>query len=223
MEYKINKLPQKYEDIIIPMLNINDKFILAGSLSLYIMDIIEYNFTERVPDIDIGLKETLIEEDLRILHDFFQLNVKITDSEDYDMVTEKDNPDLAYAKVKSIPHFTNKELIQLEKHKDDKLEYSIDLFNSQYLKPKDVVHVNYDGYTMKLTHPSVILSHKSKYAYDVRVGKQYKHFADLQKINWDKYFTITKGIKTVYDKEYIKITHSSLGLPVSSEAIALFP
>ena len=62
------------------------------------------------------------------------------------------------------------------------------------------MHAKYNGYTIKLTHPSVILSHKSKYAYDVRVGKQYKHFTDLQKINWDKYFTITKGIKTVYDK-----------------------
>ena len=77
-------------------------------------------------------------------------------------------------------------------------EYIIDFFNSTYLPKKELVTIDYKGYELRLSHPSYILSHKSKYAYDNRVGKQYKHFQDLQKIDWKKYFQIVKNIQPKY-------------------------
>ena len=209
MEYKINHLPQKYDDVIMPLLNINDKLVLGGSLSLYIMNIMKYDFTQRVPDVDMGLKGAIVEEDLSILCDFFNLNIKHNQSDDYDIIPDINNSSLVSEfKTKPVSHFVNRELIQLEKYhkKTDTVEYIVDLFNSQYLKPKDIIHIPYNDHIIRLTHPSVILSYKSKYAYDTRVGKQYKHFKDIQDINWDNYFKIVKQIGTVYENS--KLIHS---------------
>jgi len=61
-----------------------------------------------------------------------------------------------------------------------------------------MIKIKYKDFELRLTHPSVILSHKSKYAYDNRVGKQYKHFQDLQKIDWKKYFQIVKNFHAIW-------------------------
>jgi hypothetical protein len=74
--------------------------------------------------------------------------------------------------------------------------YKLDFFNKNYLKKKDWFELDYFGTPIKLTHPSVILAAKMKYATDNRVGKQYKHFQDIQKIDWDKYFKIVKRIQS---------------------------
>ena len=208
----MRELPQKYEDIILPIFNINEKYVLAGSLALYIMRLMEYDFTGRTPDIDFGLKEALTEDDLSVMQDFFNLELVISQG-DYDVIPVDET--FTETKTKSIKHFSTKELIQLRKWgpKSSTIMvtrpvYTVDLFNSNYLKPKDVIHIPYKEYTLRVTHPSVILSHKSKYAYDPRVGKQYKHFDDIKKMDWDNYFKIVKRVRTVYDSEKSKCTHS---------------
>jgi hypothetical protein len=208
-EFKINFLPEKYEDVIFPLMQTNGKFVLGGSLALYILDIMEYNFTNRTPDFDISLLESLTFNELEITKDFFGLKFKISNG-DYDLVKEEGE-----YKIKSTEYFLKKDLIQLckEFNVDGDLgyirtEYIIDFFNSALLPQKEVVMVNYKGYDLKLTHPSIILSYKSKYAYDNRVGKQYKHFEDLQKIDWKKYFYI---IKNFVPKFETKIGDNGLG------------
>jgi hypothetical protein len=59
------------------------------------------------------------------------------------------------------------------------------------------------------------LAYKSQYAYDTRVGKQYKHFEDIQKIDWKKYFDIVKHIEYVWDEDYKKITNSMFPRPLA--------
>ncbi len=90
----------------------------------------------------------------------------------------------------------------------------IDIFNNYNLKAKNSVHIKYKReYTLRLTHPSIILAYKSQYAYDPRIGKQYKHFEDIQKIDWKKYFPIVKNIEYVWDEDHKKITNSIFPKP----------
>ena len=193
----VHNLPQKYDDIILPLTNLSDKLILGGSLGLYVMGIVEYDFKNRKPDIDFSLTEPLTEDELLVFKDFFNLNYVIGRG-DYD--TEVDGYKMK-GDNKTDKHFAQKELIQLCKHTTEwvipsgdngYIEYTVDFFNSQYIKPKDIVYVDYNGAKLKVNHPSITLSHKSRYAYDNRVGKQYKHFQDIGAIDWKKYFAIVR-------------------------------
>jgi hypothetical protein len=200
----VKTLPQKYDDIIFALTSINDKLILGGSLGLYVMGVIDYDFKNRKPDIDFSLTEPLTEEELLTLKDFFNLELVVTHG-DYDFTPVSVNDGESVLKTKPISHFITKELIQLRKNSTEwvtpsgdsgYIEYTIDFFNSQYIKKRDIIYVDYNGIKLKVNHPSITLSHKSRYAYDNRVGKQYKHFKDIGDINWKKYFQIVKSIKS---------------------------
>jgi hypothetical protein len=200
----VKTLPQKYDDIIFTLTNINDKLILGGSLGLYVMGIIDYDFKNRKPDIDFSLTEPLTEDELLTLKDFLNLELVVTRG-DYDFIPTLVNDGESVLKTKPTSHFITKELIQLRKNSTEWItpagdsgyvEYTVDFFNSQYIKPRDIIYVDYNGVKLKVNHPSITLSHKSRYAYDSRVSKQYKHFKDIGDINWKKYFQIVKSIKS---------------------------
>ena len=210
MNFKVNHLPEKYESIIMPLMTMSDKLVLGGSLALHILDIMDYDFDNRKPDIDFSLREALTEHELSVIKDFYELSF-VMRRNDYNIESIPHDDDLMEQRQtpKSVQHFLTKEIIQLYKpdpnaqpdgieHWDK--EYIIDFFNSTYLPKRELVVIDYKGYELRLSHPSYILSHKSKYAYDSRVGKQYKHFQDLQKIDWKKYFGIVKKIEPKYDE-----------------------
>jgi hypothetical protein len=208
MNFKINYLPEKYENIILPLMTMSDKLVLGGSLALHILDIMDYDFDNRKPDMDFSLREALTEHELSVVKDFYELTF-IMRRNDYnvEMVPHDDETIEQRQTPKSVQHFLTKDIIQLYKpdpnaqpdgieHWDK--EYIIDFFNSAYLPKRELVTIDYKGYELRLSHPSYILSHKSKYAYDTRVGKQYKHFQDLQTIDWKKYFQIVKHFHAVW-------------------------
>jgi hypothetical protein len=208
MNLKVNHLPEKYENIILPLMTMSDKLVLGGSLALHILDIMDYDFDNRKPDMDFSLKEALTEHELSVIKDFYELSF-ILRRNDYNIETVENEDHLMkqHQTPKPVQHFLTKDIIQLYKpdpnaqpdgieHWDK--EYIIDFFNSAYLPKRELVTIDYKGYELRLSHPSYILSHKSKYAYDNRVGKQYKHFQDLQQIDWKKYFTIVKKIEPKY-------------------------
>lgn len=210
MNFKVNYLPEKYENIILPLMTMSNKLVLGGSLALYILDIMDYDFANRKPDIDFSLREPLIEHELSIIKNFYELDFIIRKN-DYNIETIVCNDEQKITKQisKPIQHFLTKDIIQLYKfnpnaqHNGDlnfDKEYIIDFFNSTYLPKRELIIIDYKGYELRLSHPSYILSHKSKYAYDNRVGKQYKHFQDLQKIDWAKYFAIIKKIEPKYNE-----------------------
>lgn len=213
MNFKVNHLPEKYESIILPLMNMSDKLVLGGSLALHILDIMDYDFDNRKPDIDFSLKEVLTEHELSVIKDFWQLEF-IMRRNDYNVEMVPHDGDEMEQRVipKSVQHFLTKDIIQLYKPDPDSKpsgtnhsehwdkEYIIDFFNSTYLPKRELVTIDYKGYELRLSHPAYILSHKSKYAYDNRVGKQFKHFQDLQQIDWKKYFTIVKKIEPKYDE-----------------------
>jgi hypothetical protein len=195
----INKLPQKYEDIIIPLMSMTDKVVLGGSLSLYMLGIMDYNFENRTADLDFSLTEALTEYEFNIIKDFFQTELKL-DYNDYE-INNPDEPTLL--KIKPLFETLKKDLIQLIKlnNDDDCNGFTIDFFNSHYIKQKDIVYLKYNDINIKINHPSETLKYKSKYAYDNRVGKQYKHFEDIKNIDWKNYFYIIKHIRQIYIKD----------------------
>jgi hypothetical protein len=225
MNFKVNYLPEKYENIILPLMTMSEKLVLGGSLALHILDIMDYDFSSRKPDMDFSLREPLTENELSVIKDFYELSF-IMRTNDYN-IKNTENEEEQIQMPKPVQHFLTKDIIQLYKpdpnaqpdgneHWDK--EYIIDFFNSTYLPKRELVVIDYKGYELRLSHPSYILSHKSKYAYDNRVGKQFKHFQDLQKIDWKKYFSIVKNIEPKYDqytteKGYIshKLAHYTWG------------
>ena len=198
-------LPSNIEEIVYPLLGMCDKLVLGGSLGLYVMDIMDYDFNKRKPDIDFSLTEPLTAEELNTIKDFFQLEF-VLGGNDYDIETvpASSTEDEIVRKIKSAEHFLTKELIQLRKFDENgKILYTIDFFNSQYIKPKDVVEVRipfkdtpYVYFPLRVNHPAITISYKARYAYDTRVGKQFKHWEDIEKIDKKKYFKILKKIKS---------------------------
>jgi hypothetical protein len=202
----INRLPEYWENIILPLMAINDKLVLGGSLGLYVLDIIEYDWKDRRPDIDFSLTESLEEHEFLSLMNFFNLDV-VRNKEDYETTNDE-------IKIKPPTNSLKKDLIILEHWGDDdesvpqtpqmSQRFTVDFFNKNYLKTRDYFNINYFGTTIKMTHPSITLSAKMLYATDNRVNKQYKHFKDIKDINWSKYFKIIKGIKAKYDTQFNK-------------------
>ena len=211
MEQLINKLPQTWEDRIIPLMTLNDTFVLGGSLALHILKMMDYNFKERTPDLDFSLTEPFEEKEFLTLIDFFNLSI-VRGVNDYG----DDGHPIYNLNPKTV---LEKELIMLEHSgnivkaiEEDKLDeyqekyYRVDFFNNNFLKKKDWFELDYFGTPIKITHPSVILSAKMKYATDNRVGKQHKHFQDIKSIDWKEYFKIVKRIQathTTIENKYI--------------------
>jgi hypothetical protein len=187
----IVSLPSNIEEIVYPLLGMCGKLVLGGSLGLYVMDIMDYDFNKRKPDIDFSLTEPLTAEELNTIKDFFQLGF-VLGNNDYDFESVQASPTGdKIIKTKSAEHFLTKELIQLSKL-DEKgnVLYTIDFFNSQYMKSKDVVEVRIpfqdnpsSKFPLRVNHPAITISYKARYAYDTRVGKQFKHWEDIEKID----------------------------------------
>jgi len=217
MEHLLNRLPEKWEDKIISLMTMHNKFVLGGSLALYILKMMEYDFEKRDPDLDFSLTEPFDEKEFLTLLDFFNLSI-IKNRDDY----EEEGTTI---KLKSPVESLKKDLIMLSYYNQNQVfmddhdlqeyqekYYKVDFFNKNYLKIKDWFELDYFGTTIKITHPSIILAAKMMYGTDTRVGKQYKHFQDIKGIDWDNYFKIVKCIQplikhikdeTDKNKEYV--------------------
>jgi hypothetical protein len=211
MEQLINKLPQTWEDRIIPLMTLNDTFVLGGSLALHILKMMDYNFKERTPDLDFSLTEPFEEKKFLTLIDFFNLSVVrgVNDYGDDGHPIYNLNPKTVLEKELIMLEYSGNIVKAIEENKLDEYQekyYRVDFFNNNFLKRKDWFELDYFGTTIKITHPSVILSAKMKYATDNRVGKQHKHFQDIKSIDWKEYFKIVKRIQathTAVENKYI--------------------
>ena len=211
MEKLLNRLPQTWEDRIIPLMTLNDTFVLGGSLALHILKVINYNFKERTPDLDFSLTEPFEEQKFLTLIDFFNLSVVrgVNDYGDDGHPIYNLNPKTVLEKELIMLEYSGNIVKAIEENKLDEYQekyYRVDFFNNNFLKRKDWFELDYFGTTIKITHPSVILSAKMKYATDNRVGKQHKHFQDIKSIDWKEYFKIVKRIQathTAVENKYI--------------------
>ena len=197
-------LPPEYEDIILPMLELNPKLVLGGSIILNMLGIIDFDYKQRCPDFDLSIMEGLTEEDLLIMMDFFNLKL-IPGIGGYDLISDDESKCLK-KKDKPLSYQLTRPLIQLGKWEDLVRQFKVDIFNID-LDLNEVFYMDYKGYTLKCIHPSHILSYKSKYAFDPRVRAQFKHFNDLQKIDFSYYFDVVRNIKNMKILEKNGIWH----------------
>ena len=114
MNFKVNYLPEKYEDIILPLMNMSDKLVLGGSLALHILDIMDYDFDNRKPDMDFSLREALTEHELSVIKDFYELSF-IMRRNDYNVetITHEDHFHEQHQIPKPVQHFLTKDIIQV--------------------------------------------------------------------------------------------------------------
>lgn len=204
--YISRKLPKILENIILSINNFSEKLVLGGSLSLYLLGLINVDFETRDPDIDFALLDKFTQEELTYIINFFQLQSRT-------QAGYEDTP----LNIEKLLHESEILLFQhLIKNEDDTLstiDYKIDFFHQQILKKRDYIdvlyHVNNEPHLLKLVHPSVVISYKAKYAFDTRIGKQFKHWEDIEELYTRKqsknYFNIMKKIdKFMDDKRYIE-------------------
>lgn len=198
--YAIRELPEEYENIILPLLSINPKLSLGGSLALYILGIMDCDFSKRRADIDISISEPLTEEELLTIKDFFDLGFNVLQG-DYDVIVVNNNFTTPIGEVKfeqkPVSHFLTKSLIQL---KNDSIK--IDIFNKEYMKDKfDIFYLRYKDYEIKITYPSIILSYKFRYSINPYVGASTKHRRDLQQINLNNLPNILGNIRIYFEHD----------------------
>jgi hypothetical protein len=204
-------LSKDYERWILPYFELSNKVILGGSIALNMLNLMKLDYSLRKPDLDFSLTEAFTQHELSTIVDFFDL--KRRDKNPYgpegkafvdDNILKQDL--ILFSKVEKVETVNN--------YKEDIQVYKVDFFNKDYLTKRDVIPVKYidhDGnkWDIKLTHPSIILAAKARYAFDTRIGKQFKHWEDLEELfyrkNSDNYFKTMKDIERVIDDQNRKL------------------
>jgi hypothetical protein len=218
-------LPVEYEKYILPYFNMSDKVVLGGSIALNMLELMKLNYSERQPDLDFSLTEAFTPHELAVIVDFFDL--RRSDKNSYkpdDKAFVDDNTlkqDLIlFSKVEKVEKtdINNPAGVFI----DEKQVYKVDFFNNTYLAERDIIPITYvdheeNEWSIKLTHPSIILAAKAKYAFDVRIGKQFKHWEDIEELyqrkNSEKYFRIMRQIEKVMSER--KDRQKSVSMSIS--------
>lgn len=175
-----------FDKYVLPMLAMNDKFVLTGSLSLKLLG---FEPIDKIGDIDIGLLSPFTEEEWTTLKNFFGLQ-----SNQYEMYNTdptqapKFNPDAhmwQFYKQWGEPVDNP----GLELHREVTLK--MDIFNDEMLRKKDIIEVYLGDFPVKLIHPSVTYSYRMRYALDVRTSKTFKY--------WEQMMDRMKNAKSYYN------------------------
>lgn len=172
-----NKELEIFEELVIPLLNINNKFILTGSHSLKLLNLT----TRDVGDIDIGLTKPLTIDEFMIVRDFFGLITTYEERLNY-MTSSVVGTDDLKTETYSLENELRNDLIQFIKSRDDdKPRIKIDIFNRQYYNPEDILIYKYKDTFLRILDPSQTIAAKAKYAFDRRLhtSTQQKHSKDI--------------------------------------------
>ena len=172
------EMPTNFEEYVIPIMNIlKDKLVLTGSLSLKLLGV---PFTRRGlknSDFDFGLRAPLTIDEFIHFKDFLELQSNFEEQEKYSAEDEEREPRPYTPEIE-----LSNRLITLKriKHNPDNsidLIYKMDIFNCDYMLPKDIIEIKYKEYTIPVVHPGVTISYKAKYAFR---NQHQKHYEDLK-------------------------------------------
>jgi len=184
----LNPLKDKkeiFEKYILPMLAMNDKFLLTGSLSLKLLG---FEPIDEIGDFDLGLLSKFTEKDYHNLKSFFNLHDNNNDS------NYKDAPD------KPFKFDLDAHLWQFSKQWDESTDdpdinkamfFKLDIFNDEIIRKKDILTIYYDDFPVRLVHPSITLSYRMRYALDVRGTTAFKY--------WEKMKAFMDDAKSYYN------------------------
>lgn len=184
----LNPLKDKkeiFEKYILPMLAMNDKFLLTGSLSLKLLN---FEPIDEIGDFDLGLLDKFTEEDYHNMKNFFGLHDNINDN-NYGNVSDK-----------PFTFDLNAHLWQFSKQWDESTDntdinkamfFKLDIFNDEIIRKRDILTIYYDDFPIRLVHPSITLSYRMRYALDVRGTTAFKY--------WDKMKMFMDNAKSYYN------------------------
>jgi len=220
-------LPIEYEKYILPYFSMSDKVVLGGSIALNMLDLMKLDYAERRPDLDFSLTSSFTDSELSVMVDFFDLrrrdkNPYGPDSKGFvnDDILKQDL--ILFSKIETFTDPIH--------YGEERQVYKVDFFNNTYLAGRDVMPVTYidhedNKWSIRLTHPSIILAAKAKYAFDVRVGKQFKHWEDIEELyhrkNSEKYFRIMRQIEKVMSEQRSKKLYTNVSMSISMDNIIL--
>lgn len=191
-----------FEKYILPMLAMNDKFLLTGSLSLKLLG---FEPIDEVGDFDLGLLDKFTEEDYHNIKSFFNLHDNINDSNYGDVPNTPFKFDL------------NAHLWQFSKHWEESTDnpdinksmfFKLDIFNDEIIRKRDMLTIYYDDFPVRLVHPSITLSYRMRYALDVRGTTAFKYWEKMKALmdNAKPYYNNLRAIQAmnmrVYEHNY---------------------
>jgi len=166
---------EAFDKYLLPLLAMNDKFVLTGSLSLKLLG---FEPLDKVGDFDIGLTSAFTEEDFSTIKNFFGFFTSYGEKYSYE-------PEMLQLQVNHKKEFDpNAHLWQFGKHWDVNVdenfnrlaEIKIDIFNDEILRKKDIIEIWYDDFPIHLIHPSITYSYRMRYALDQRGSTTFKYW-----------------------------------------------
>jgi hypothetical protein len=181
---------------ILPMMAMNEKFVLTGSLSLKLLG---FEPIDKVGDIDIGLLDTFTEEEWIAFKNFFGLSSN--QSEMYNETSvhaPKFDPKAhmwQFHKQWSTPEG---ESIQRP------VRLKIDIFNDEILRKRDIIEVYLGDFPLRLVHPSITYSYRMRYALDVRGNTAFKYWERMKSFmdNAKEYYTTLRTLYRMVARVY---------------------
>lgn len=182
-----------FEKYILPIMAMNDKFCLTGSLSLKMLG---FEPMGDIGDFDLALTDTFTEDEYNAIKNFFQL---YNTNEGYNF----DNGTPLTNKFDSKAHMWQLRKTWEEEVNEDlrrSRSFKLDIFNDEMIRKRDIIVVYYDDFPIKLVHPSITLSYRMRYALDTRSSTTFKYWEKMKSFmdNAKAYYQHIKLISKMY-------------------------
>jgi len=179
-----------FEKYILPMLAMNEKFILTGSLSLKLLG---FEPMDKVGDFDFGLLDTFTEEDYNALKNFFNLH-DTAHGYGREIFPQEITPKPQFYPKAHMWQFSKTfgEGVEDNPELAREIYFKMDIFNDEIIRKKDIITIYYDEFPVRLVHPSITLSYRMRYALDIRSSATFKY--------WEKMKAFMDNAKSYYNQ-----------------------
>ena len=174
---------EAFDKYLLPLLAMNDKFVLTGSLSLKLLG---FEPLDKVGDFDIGLTSAFTEEEFNTIKNFFGFFTSYGEKYGYEPDKKGFDPNA------HLWQFNKHWEINVNEELSRSTEIKIDIFNDEMLRKKDIIEIYFDDFPVRLIHPSVTYSYRMRYALDQRSSTTFKY--------WERMDHFMKNAKQYYLK-----------------------
>ena len=174
---------EAFDKYLLPLLAMNDKFVLTGSLSLKLLG---FEPLDKVGDFDIGLTSAFTEEEFTTVKNFFGFFTSYGEKYGHEPDKKEFDPNA------HLWQFGKRWEVNVNEELAKSAEIKIDIFNDEMLRKKDIIEIWYDDFPIHLIHPSVTYSYRMRYALDQRGSTTFKY--------WERMSEFMRNAKEYYLK-----------------------
>ena len=157
---------EAFDKYLLPLLAMNDKFVLTGSLSLKLLG---FEPLDKVGDFDIGLTSAFTEEEFTTVKNFFGFFTSYGEKYGYESDKKGFDPNA------HLWQFSKHWEINVNEELSRSTEIKIDVFNDEMLRKRDIIEIYFDDFPVRLIHPSITYSYRMRYALDQRSSTTFKY------------------------------------------------